>query len=84
MIATRIANVLTIVIGAGILILGARFLIQPSASAAAFGVPEWPQGTAGAYLDIKGVRDIASGLVALALLAADNAGRWPGRWRPRR
>lgn len=68
MVARRIANVLTVVIGVGIIAIGARFLIQPEASAAGFGVPEWPHGTAAAYFDIKGIRDIVSGLVPLGLL----------------
>jgi Domain of unknown function (DUF4267) len=54
----------------GIIYVGARFILDPSAAASGFGVPSRPHGQAAAYLDIKGVRDIASGLVVLALLAA--------------
>jgi hypothetical protein len=55
------------VIGVGIIGIGTRFLLDPAASAAGFGVPA-PAAT-DPYLAVKGVRDIGSGLILLALLA---------------
>ena len=51
--------------------LGARFLVAPQAAAAAYGITT-EQGAAASdpYLAVKGVRDIASGVVAFVLLAA--------------
>ncbi|MFJ8545205.1 DUF4267 domain-containing protein [Streptomyces sp. NPDC093586] len=49
--------------------LGYRFLFQPAAAAAGYGVPAEPGGDAGAYLTVKGLRDGTFGLVGLALLA---------------
>ncbi|MFJ9566738.1 DUF4267 domain-containing protein [Streptomyces fuscichromogenes] len=51
------------------LFLGYRFLFRPGPAAAGYGVPADPGGDAGAYLSVKGVRDGASGVVGLALLA---------------
>ena len=46
-------------VGVAIVLIGARFLVQPAAAATAFGVPATAEN---AYLSVKGVRDIASGL----------------------
>ncbi|MEU4153656.1 DUF4267 domain-containing protein [Streptomyces sp. NPDC026659] len=48
--------------------IGYRFLFQPASAAAGYGVPARPDGDAGAYLSIKGLRDGTFGLVGLALL----------------
>ena len=59
--------------GLGIIVIGARFLFAPAAAAAGFGIAVRPDGgNADAYLSVKGVRDVASGLIALILLAAGN------------
>ncbi|MDT7675121.1 MAG: hypothetical protein QOD82_3023 [Pseudonocardiales bacterium] len=55
------------VIGVGIIAIGARFLLDPVAATAGFGVQ--PPPVTDPYLDVKGVRDIGAGLVLLALLA---------------
>ena len=55
----------------GIIFIGARFLLAPSTAAAGFGIAAWHDGgKADPYLSVKGVRDIASGLIAVILLAA--------------
>jgi len=64
---------LVVLIAAGIIFIGARFLVAPAAGAAGFGVPADGMPTM-AYLWAKGVRDIVSGLL-LFLLLAMNAGR---------
>jgi hypothetical protein len=57
-------------IGAGILFIGARALWAPRA-AVDFGIPDTPTDdrTFRAWLSVKGVRDIASGLFLFILLA---------------
>jgi hypothetical protein len=58
-------------LGAGIILLGTRFLVAPREAAAAYGIATEQGGPASdPYLAAKGVRDIASGVVAFALLAA--------------
>lgn len=64
---TVTAYVLAAVLNVFILFIGARFLFQPEAAAAGYGVPAKPQGDA-AYLTVKGLRDATFGVVGLALL----------------
>jgi Domain of unknown function (DUF4267) len=57
-------------LGAGIIVIGARFLVAPEAAAAGYGITDPQPGLASdPYLAVKGVRDIASGLVTFVLLA---------------
>ncbi|BBH68395.1 membrane protein [Actinoplanes sp. OR16] len=63
-----IAYGLAIVLNLFIIFIGVRFLLQPHAAAAGYGVPVEPS-RADAYLTVKGVRDLTYGLVGLALLA---------------
>jgi hypothetical protein len=58
----------------GIIFIGAQFLLAPGTPAAGFGIAAWHDGgMADPYLSVKGVRDIASGLIAVILLV----GRMP-------
>ena len=58
-------------LGLGIIFIGTRFLVAPRAASASFGIAVGPDGSsADPYLSVKGVRDIASGLVVFILLAA--------------
>jgi hypothetical protein len=58
-------------LGLGIIFIGARFLLAPRAASASFGIAVGPgSGSVDPYLSVKGVRDIASGLVVFILLAA--------------
>lgn len=71
MSATTIAYTLAGLIGAGIVFIGARFILAPRVAAAGYGVQvDLGQSSAGAYLSVKGVRDIASGLFVFILIAA--------------
>src|SRR5262245_27313894 len=71
MAATTIAYTLAGLIAAGIIFIGARFVVAPRVAAADYGVqPDLSQRSAGAYLTVKGVRDIASGLFVFILMAA--------------
>ena len=63
----RVALVVVGAIGVGIIVIGTRFLLDPAASAAGFGVPAPPADDP--FLAVKGVRDIGSGLMVLTLLA---------------
>jgi hypothetical protein len=58
---------LTALLGAAIIFIGGRFLLSPLTAATSFGVSADGTPTY-AYLWAKGVRDIVSGLLLLALL----------------
>ena len=76
MVRTKIGYGLSGLLGAGIIVIGARFLVAPRAAAAGYGITA-EQGDP--YLAVKGVRDIASGVVVFVLLAAGKPhvlGRW--------
>jgi hypothetical protein len=60
---------LVILTGLGIIAVGIRFLLAPEASARTFGLPTWPTAQSLAWLNLKGIRDIVSGLVLLVPLA---------------
>ena len=69
-------------LGLGIIFIGTRFLLAPQAASASFGIAAGPDGgSADPYLSVKGVRDIASGLVVFILLAAGEP-RLPERREP--
>lgn len=59
--------VLATLLALGIIGLGVRFLIAPAVATAGFGVPVTPPR---AFTDIKGIRDIASGLVVLPFVVS--------------
>jgi len=73
-VLTTIASIVSGVIGVGIIVLGARFLLAPQTAAAGYGVPVEParaQAQPGGpypWLYVKGVRDIASGIFTFILL----------------
>lgn len=54
--------------GLGISYVGARYLIEPGVVAPTFGVAN-PPPAEDPFLRVKGIRDLASGLVVLGLLA---------------
>jgi hypothetical protein len=68
---TATAYTLAGLIAAGIIFIGARVIVAPRIAAAGYGVPAQPdQQFVRAYLSVKGVRDIASGLIVVILMAA--------------
>ena len=83
-VPTKIGYGLSGLLGAGISVIGARFLVAPQAAAAAYGITTEQGGPASdPYLAVKGVRDIASGVVAFVLLAAGKPhilGRYLAAW----
>lgn len=70
-ITTTIGYVLSGLLAAGIIFLGARFLVAPRVAAVGYGVlPPLDEQSVVAYLSIKGVRDIATGLIVIVLMVA--------------
>ncbi|MGF0317132.1 DUF4267 domain-containing protein [Nocardia fluminea] len=69
MTTSRIATALSLLGGLFIIYVGINYLIVPETTAAGFGLPAVPEGDAVAFLNLKGVRDVVSGLVILGLLA---------------
>jgi hypothetical protein len=69
-VLTIVANVLAVLVGAGIIVIGVREIWVPQ-SAAGFGIPGTPteDRTFHAWLAVKAVRDIASGLLIFIVLA---------------
>ncbi|NEW40383.1 DUF4267 domain-containing protein [Nocardia cyriacigeorgica] len=66
---SRINTGLSLLGAAFILYIGISYLITPETIATGFGLPAWPEGEASAFMNLKGVRDTASGVLILALLA---------------
>lgn len=64
----HVATGLTVLLAVGIGYVGVSYLFLPEATAPSFGMAVWPEGDAAAFLATKGARDLASGLVPLALL----------------
>lgn len=58
-------------LAAAIIFIGARFLVAPRAAASGYGVvPDVGRPEIRAYLSVKGVRDIATGLFVIILMIA--------------
>ena len=56
------------VIALGIVLIGVRFFLAPHAAAVAFGVSVRPDAHWEAYLSVKAIRDIASGLLIAIII----------------
>jgi hypothetical protein len=70
-ITTTIGYVLAGVLAAAIIFIGARFLLAPRTAAAGYGVvPALDQPGVRAYLSVKGIRDITTGLFVIILMLA--------------
>jgi hypothetical protein len=67
-VLTYFAYGLAILLDVLITVVGVRFLVAPKVAAAGYGVPAKDDGD-GAYLTVKGVRDLTYGVLGLALLA---------------
>ncbi|MEC3952251.1 DUF4267 domain-containing protein [Nocardia sp. CDC153] len=68
-LATRVNTALALVGAAFITYIGVRYLTVPAAEAPGFGMPVAPTGAAADFLNVKGVRDLASALLIVTLLA---------------
>jgi hypothetical protein len=71
--AMNIGFVLSALIAVGIIFIGGRFLVAPSLAATAYGVPAGTEAHSRAYLSVKGIRDIVSGLFIAILIAYGSA-----------
>lgn len=60
---------LVILTALGISYVGVSYLLAPAATARGFGLPTHPDGKDLAWLNLKGIRDVVSGLVLLPTLA---------------
>ena len=70
-IIATVGYVLAGLLAAAIVFIGARFLAAPRVAAAGYGVlPDVGETAVRAYLSVKGVRDIATGLFVVILMAA--------------
>lgn len=69
---TPIAYGLAVVLALFCVLIGVRFLTAPQAAATGYGVPAKTDGD-GAYLTIKGLRDLTFGVLGLALIAFADA-----------
>lgn len=70
-VIATIGYVLAGLIAAAIIFLGARFLVAPRVAAAGYGVlADADQPATRAYLSVKGIRDIASGLLVIVVMIA--------------
>ncbi|MEV0318466.1 DUF4267 domain-containing protein [Streptomyces sp. NPDC050658] len=61
----------TALTAAGILFVlwfGTEFILRPETVAPTFGLPSWPSGDGDGFLVLKGIRDVAGGLVLAVLL----------------
>jgi Domain of unknown function (DUF4267) len=68
---TDIGYALSGLIGLGITVVGTGFLAWPAKAAAAYGISVGREVSgADPYLSVKGVRDVASGLMTFVLIAA--------------
>lgn len=71
---TVTAYTLAGLIAAAIVFIGTRFIVAPRVAAAGYGVlPDLGHSGVRAYLSVKGVRDIASGLFVVILMVAGTA-----------
>lgn len=64
----NISSALAVLGALGIIYIGVNYMLNPVSMAASFGLPTWPTGDAAAYLNLKGIRDLTSGLIILIVL----------------
>ncbi|NUS91805.1 MAG: DUF4267 domain-containing protein [Nocardia sp.] len=66
---SRLATSMSLLGSAFIIGVGSGYLIAPEKVGPQFGLPDWPRGEVVGFSNIKGVRDIVTGLITLSLLA---------------
>ncbi|NUR83233.1 MAG: DUF4267 domain-containing protein [Nonomuraea sp.] len=52
--------------------VGVSYLLAPQSMAPNFGLPSWPLDQGAGFLAVKGIRDLVSGLVIIAVMATGN------------
>ena len=66
--------ILAALIGTGIIVIGCLYLLSPQRISGSFGLkPPAPDADTRAWLRLKGVRDVASGLAVLTMLLTRDA-----------
>ena len=69
-----IALILAALIAVGIIVIGCFYLVSPDRISGAFGLkPPAPDADTRAWLRLKGVRDVASGLAVLTMMLTTDA-----------
>lgn len=66
--AVTVGFYLSGLIAFAIVVIGARFFVAPHAGAAGYGMAVGSGQTDGAFLSVKGIRDIASGLLTVVVM----------------
>jgi hypothetical protein len=70
-VTTTAGYVLAGALAAAIIVIGTRFLVAPRTAAAGYGVlPDLDQHGVRAYIGVKGIRDVTTGLFVVILLLA--------------
>jgi hypothetical protein len=65
---------LAVLVSLGIIVIGCFYLASPQRILGSFGLkPPAPDGDTRAWLRVKGIRDVASGLAVLALMLTTNS-----------
>ncbi|TRW82091.1 DUF4267 domain-containing protein [Mycolicibacterium sp. 018/SC-01/001] len=68
---TTTGYVLAGLLAVAIIVIGVRFLVAPAVAAAGYGVPtDADRPDVRAYLSVKGLRDISTGVIVIVLIAA--------------
>ncbi|SIR75876.1 DUF4267 domain-containing protein [Williamsia sterculiae] len=68
-VPSRVGIALAVAGGGFISYIGLSYLAAPQSIAPGFGFRQWPAGDADGFYAIKGIRDVATGLVLFVLLA---------------
>jgi len=66
----RFTTVLTVALALFPMSFGLQYIFDGSAAASSFGIDPWPTGIAAGYFPVKGIRDLALGVVLLVLFVA--------------
>ncbi|WP_112244095.1 DUF4267 domain-containing protein [Kribbella monticola] len=66
----RFTTILTVALALFPMSFGLRFIFDGAGAASGFGIDPWPTGVAAGYFPVKGIRDLALGVVLLALFVA--------------
>lgn len=74
---------LSALVAVGIIVIGCLYVLSPQRVLGGFGLkPPAPDPDTYAWLRLKGIRDVASGLAVLTLMLTSDAGRWASfSWR---
>ncbi len=63
----RFTTVLTVALALFPMSFGLRYIFDGAGAASGFGIDPWPTGVAAGYFPVKGIRDLALGVILLVL-----------------